>query len=128
MIINNETFKKRMLQRQLKVLEDNYTVAYFNLLPERAIQDISVYQKLMRVREGSFVAMETNIPVLSEALMNSKRSILSDYQMILLENGQKTRFLISPVSKSFKRISDMPKDWFQTYLDQIMGYKIATAM
>lgn len=128
MIINNETFKKRMLQRQLKVLEDNYTVAYFNLLPERAIQDISVYQKLMRVREGSFVAMETNIPVLSEAVRNSKRSILSDYQMILLENGQKTRFLISPVSKSFKRISDMPKDWFQTYLDQIMGYKIATAM
>ena len=128
MIINNETFKKRMLQRQLKVLEDNYTVAYLNLLPERAIQDISVYQKLMRVREGSFVAMETNIPVLSEAVRNSKRSILSDYQMILLENGQKTRFLISPVSKSFKRISDMPKDWFQTYLDQIMGYKIATAM
>ena len=128
MIINNETFKKRMLQRQLKVLEDNYTVAYLNLLPERAIQDISVYQKLMRVREGSFVAMETNIPVLSEAVRNSKRSILSDYQMILLENGQKTRFLINPVSKSFKRISDMPKDWFQTYLDQIMGYKIATAM
>lgn len=128
MIINNETFKKRMLQRQLKVLEDNYTVAYFNLLPERAIQDISVYQKLMRVREGSFVAMETNIPVLSEAVRNSKRSILSDYQMILLENGQKTRSLISPVSKTFKRISDMPKDWFQTYLDQIMGYKIATAM
>lgn len=128
MIVKHETFKKKMLQRQLKDLEQKYTVAYLNLLPENAVQDISVYQTLMRVKEGSFVAMETNIPVLYEAVKNSKGSILKDYQMILFEDEKNTTFLISPVSKSFKRISDMPKNWFQTYLDQITGYELQTAM
>ena len=118
MVIDRSTFALKALSHIIRKYS-HCPMIFYNLCRTDALNDILRTQRITDVPEGIMVEKAVDKPCLASAYKNTRKSILKDFQIIMYQDGEKTGFIINPISKMAENLNDLPANWFEEYLSEI---------